>query len=32
MRGRLVLLWALVLLPLAWGVWQTAVSALRLFR
>ncbi len=32
MSTRLVLLWLLVGLPLAWGVWRTAASALRLFQ
>ena len=31
MSIRLVLLWLMVGLPLAWGVWRTALSALRLF-
>ncbi len=32
MSIRLVLLWLMVGLPLAWGVWRTALSALRLFQ
>ena len=28
---RLIFLWLLVGVPLAWGIWRTAVSALRLF-
>jgi hypothetical protein len=31
-RVRLVLSWALVGLPLAWGVWQVANRSLDLFR
>ena len=31
MSARLVLLWLMVGVPLAWGIWRTALSALRLF-
>ncbi len=32
MSARLVLLWLMVGVPLAWGVWRTALSALRLLQ
>jgi hypothetical protein len=32
MKARLVLAWALVGLPLAWGVWQVFQKSLDLFR
>jgi len=32
MRARLVSSWALVGLPLAWGVWQVFQKSLDLFR
>jgi hypothetical protein len=32
MKGRLVLLWALVGIPLLWGVTKTLQNALRLFQ
>jgi hypothetical protein len=32
MKARLVLSWALVGLPLAWGVWQVFEKSLDLFR
>lgn len=32
MKARLVLSWALVGLPLAWGVWQVFQKSLDLFR
>lgn len=32
MRARLVMSWALVGLPLAWGVWQVFQKSLDLFR
>jgi hypothetical protein len=32
MRARLVFAWALVGLPLAWGVWQVFQKSLDLFR
>jgi hypothetical protein len=32
MRARLALSWALVGLPLAWGVWQVFQKSLDLFR
>ncbi len=31
MSARLVLLWLMVGVPLAWGIWRTTLSALRLF-
>lgn len=31
MKGRLVLLWALVGIPLLWGVTKTLQNALKLF-
>jgi hypothetical protein len=32
MRARLVLSWALVGVPLAWGVWQVFQKSLDLFK
>ena len=32
MKARLILSWALVGLPLAWGVWQVFQKSLDLFR
>jgi hypothetical protein len=32
MKGRLVLLWLVVGLPLAWGVFKTLQNALKLFQ
>jgi hypothetical protein len=32
MKGRLVLLWMLVGIPLAWGVLKTLENALKLFQ
>jgi hypothetical protein len=32
MKGRLVLLWALVGIPLLWGVTKTLQNALKLFQ
>jgi hypothetical protein len=32
MRGRLVFLWLLVGIPLAWGVLKTLENALKLFQ
>ena len=32
MRLRIALAWALVGVPLAWGVWQVAVKSLDLFK
>jgi hypothetical protein len=32
MKGRLVLLWLLVGIPLAWGVFNTLENALKLFQ
>jgi hypothetical protein len=32
MKARLVMSWALVGLPLAWGVWQVFQKSLDLFR
>lgn len=30
-KVKLILLWLLVLIPLAWGVWETGKRALQLF-
>jgi hypothetical protein len=32
MKGRLLLLWLVVGLPLAWGVFKTLQNALKLFQ
>jgi hypothetical protein len=32
MKGRLVLLWLLVGLPLSWGVFKTLQNAIKLFQ
>jgi len=32
MKLRIVLSWAVVGLPLAWGVWQVAVKSMDLFK
>jgi hypothetical protein len=32
MRARIMFAWALVGLPLVWGVWQVAQKSLALFR
>jgi hypothetical protein len=29
--GKVVIYWAIVLIPLAWGVYHTVLSALKLF-
>jgi hypothetical protein len=32
MKGRLIILWAVVGIPLAWGVLRTLENALKLFQ
>jgi hypothetical protein len=32
MKARLVIMWLVVGIPLAWGAWNTLVNALKLFQ
>lgn len=32
MKGRLIVLWAAVGIPLLWGVWNTLQNAMKLFQ
>jgi hypothetical protein len=32
MKARLTIMWLIVLVPLAWGLWNTLGNALKLFQ